>query len=567
MSITEARELLKTHDYFDYLNGRYVNISFENDNEIDISLYDKQNGKGTAEKALGALMLSSRANNEITQSLHREGRAAAAQEVRDELKKPRPAEGKGIVEIPGTPYKMLELSVHSKADELREAIERAEEEWILDWVFGVLPAVRSSHLDGLRITAQRHAPDAEIPLHKERAEPTPAPYHLAMQSFEFNVTHRDAETKARTGILRTAHGEVETPVFMPVGTLGTVKGLTQEALEDLGAQILLANTYHLYLRPGEQVIREMGGLHRFMSWERPILTDSGGYQVFSLAALRKVTDEGVQFRSHLDGSLHMLTPARAVEIQGSLGSDIVMPLDECTEFPTSAVTAEKAMNRTIEWAAESQRTWKALAGGNSKNQNPSHKQTAGALFGIVQGGTQPELRRECARRLVEMDFPGYAIGGLSVGEARPLTFEMVEAAEEYLPQEKPRYVMGVGLPEELPQYVALGVDMMDCVLPTRNGRNGLLFTSQGRMHIRQARYARDPRPVDESCGCPACRRYSRAYLRHLFIAGEMLGRILNSAHNVYFYLDTMRRIRQSIAAGDFYRFSAEFRARLQGEAP
>ena len=398
-----------------------------------------------------------------------------------------------------------------------------------------------------------------------------------MPSFEFTVTHRDAETKARTGVLRTAHGEVETPVFMPVGTLGTVKGLTQEALEDLGTEILLANTYHLYLRPGEQVIREMGGLHRFMSWERPILTDSGGYQVFSLAALREVSDEGVRFRSHLDGSLHMLTPQRAVEIQGSLGSDIVMPLDECTEFPASAVTAAKAMERTVQWAAESQRAWRRLAdensefripnSGESPGSMPHNSKPPGALFGIVQGGTQRELRRECARRLVEMDFPGYAIGGLSVGEARPLTFEMVEAAEECLPEEKPRYVMGVGLPEELPQYVAQGVDMMDCVLPTRNGRNGLLFTSQGRVHIRQARYARDPRPVDERCVCPTCRRYSRAYLRHLFIAGEMLGRILNSAHNLYFYLDTMRRIRQSIASGDFSRFSFEFRSRLQDEAP
>jgi len=396
-----------------------------------------------------------------------------------------------------------------------------------------------------------------------------------MKAFEFTATHRDPETKARTGVLRTAHGEVETPVFMPVGTLGTVKGLTQESLETLGAQILLANTYHLYLRPGEQVIREMGGLHRFMSWERPILTDSGGYQVFSLAALRKINDAGVEFRSHLDGSLHFLTPKRAVEIQACLGSDIIMPLDECTEFPTSAVTAEKAMNRTLAWAAESQRTWNTLktlaesngqpAPENSESPNPNSK--PGALFGIVQGGTQPDLRRECARRLVEMDFPGYAIGGLSVGEARPLTFEMVEAAEGCLPEDKPRYVMGVGLPEELPQYVALGVDMMDCVLPTRNGRNGLLFTSQGRLHIRQARYARDPRPLDESCGCPACRRYSRAYLRHLFLAGEMLGKILNTAHNLYFYLDTMRRIRQTIAAGGFSRFSYDFRSRLQGEVP
>ena len=384
-----------------------------------------------------------------------------------------------------------------------------------------------------------------------------------MPSFEFTVTHRDRATQARAGVLRTAHGEVETPVFMPVGTLGTVKGLPQQALEDLGAQILLANTYHLYLRPGEQVIRELGGLHRFMSWGHPILTDSGGYQVFSMAALRKITDDGVRFRSHLDGSLHMLTPARAVEIQASLGSDIAMPLDECTEFPASAVTARKAMSRTLAWAAQSQRSWKTLAQDNGR----SDAMHPGALFGIVQGGTRADLRSECAQRLVAMEFPGYAIGGLSVGEARPLTFEMVAAAEQHLPQDKPRYVMGVGLPEELPLYVALGVDMMDCVLPTRNGRNGLLYTAQGRLHIRQARYARDPRPVDESCGCPVCRRYSRAYLRHLFLAGEMLGKTLNTTHNLYFYLDTMRRIRQTIAAGDFSRFSDDFRSRLQGEVP
>ena len=381
-----------------------------------------------------------------------------------------------------------------------------------------------------------------------------------MQSFEFTVTHQDPQTKARAGLLRTPHGTVETPVFMPVGTLGTVKGLSQEALEQLGAEIILANTYHLYLRPGEEVIRELGGLHRFMSWERTILTDSGGYQVFSMSALREVTDEGVRFRSHLDGSLHFLSPERAVEIQGSIGSDIWMPLDECTEFPVSPVTAQKAMERTLAWAERSQRAWLQMPRGDG--QPPG-----GVLFGIVQGGTHPELRRQCAVRLVEMEFPGYAIGGLSVGEARPLTFDLVAATEECLPADKPRYVMGVGLPEELPQYVALGVDMMDCVLPTRNARNGCLFTSQGKLRIRQARFARDPRPLDESCGCSVCRRYSRAYLRHLFVADEMLGKILSTVHNVYFYLDTMRRIRQTIAAGHFSRFSLEFRSRLQGEVP
>lgn len=372
-----------------------------------------------------------------------------------------------------------------------------------------------------------------------------------MGILRFTITDRDSQTKARTGLLETPHGTVETPVFMPVGTLGTVKGLTQAQLEDLGVQILLANTYHLYLRPGAEAVHEIGGLHRLMSWNQAILTDSGGYQVFSLKELRKISDEGVEFRSHLDGSRHLLSPERAVEIQAALGSDIMMVLDECTEYPVTHAAAQKAMERTLHWAKRSHEAWKV--------------QASGALFGIVQGGTYPELRRECATRLVEMDFPGYALGGLSLGEARPVTYELVSATAEHLPENKPRYVMGVGLPEELPHYVAQGVDMMDCVLPTRNGRNGMLFTSAGRMHIRQVRYARDTRPVDESCGCPTCQRYSRAYLRHLFVAGEMLGGILNSYHNVFFYLDSMRKIRQTIAAGDFSRFLSDFSNRVQGE--
>lgn len=381
-----------------------------------------------------------------------------------------------------------------------------------------------------------------------------------MQALQFTITHRDPKTKARVGRLQTPHGVVETPVFMPVGTLGTVKGLSQDELEELGVQILLANTYHLYLRPGEQVIRELGGLHRFMSWNRPILTDSGGYQVFSMSALRKVTEEGVEFRSHLDGSLHFLTPERALEIQQALGSDILMVLDECTEFPAGPRAAQKSMERTLHWAERSLRLW--------QKEPPEDGECArGALFGIVQGGIYPELRRHCAARLREMGFAGYAIGGLSVGEARPLTYELVAASEEPLPEDKPRYVMGVGLPEELPHYVARGMDMMDCVLPTRNGRNGCLFTSQGKLHIRQARYAGDPQPPDPSCQCPVCRRYSRAYLRHLFVANEMLASILNSCHNLYFYLDTMRQIRQTIAAGDFSRFLSDCTSRLQGEVP
>ncbi|MSO21207.1 MAG: tRNA guanosine(34) transglycosylase Tgt [Acidobacteria bacterium] len=384
---------------------------------------------------------------------------------------------------------------------------------------------------------------------------------------KFSVTHQDTRTRARRGLLQTPHGVVETPVFMPVGTLATVKGLTQADLEGLGAQIILGNTYHLFLRPGEEVIRELGGLHRFMSWPRAILTDSGGFQVYSLSHLRKVREQGVEFRSHLNGSKHELTPERAVEIQWKLGSDVAMVLDECTEFPATEVVARKSMELTLRWAARSQQALQAL-----RLLSPPDAVQIGALFGIVQGGTHPELRRDCARALVQMEhegkgLDGFAIGGLSVGESRPITYDLAAEAAQFLPHNKPRYVMGVGLPEELPQYVALGIDMMDCVLPTRNGRNGYLFTSQGRVHIRQARFTRDPRPLDESCACLVCRRYSRAYLRHLFISGEMLGRALNSYHNLFFYLDTMRRIRETIASGEFDRFLSDFTPRVQGEAP
>ncbi len=389
------------------------------------------------------------------------------------------------------------------------------------------------------------------------AQPSPAG---SSSSLEFRVTARDPHTKARCGLLETPHGRVHTPVFMPVGTLGTVKGLSQDQLEELGAEIILANTYHLYLRPGEETIRGMGGLHRFMAWPRAILTDSGGFQVFSLRGLRKLTEDGAEFRSHLDGSLHRLTPERAVEIQAALGSDIQMVLDECTEFPAGAVEARKSMERTLRWAERSLLARQQL-------RHPSGAAQRTALFGIVQGGTFPELRRRCAAELVSMGFDGYAIGGLSVGEARPLTYELVAATEEGLPQERPRYVMGVGLPEELPRYVALGVDMMDCVLPTRNARNGLLFTSAGRLHIRQVRFAQDHRPPDERCNCKVCRRYSRAYLRHLFVSGEMLGGILNTYHNLFFYLDTLRRIRETIAAGEFDRFLSDFTRQVQGEVP
>jgi queuine tRNA-ribosyltransferase len=360
---------------------------------------------------------------------------------------------------------------------------------------------------------------------------------------------------ARLGRLHTAHGAVDTPVFMPVGTAATVKGITQEALEELGVQILLGNTYHLYLRPGHELIQRIGGLHRFMSWPRAILTDSGGYQVFSMADLRQVSDEGVRFRSHLDGSEHFLTPEKAIEVQKALGADIMMVLDECIEYPASHERSRQAAARTFEWARRSRE--------HSAQQGSDGDERRQMLFGIVQGGTYADLRRQNAEQLVELDFPGYAIGGLAVGEPHALTCEMSGEVTARLPENRPRYLMGVGKPEDLVDYVRLGVDMMDCVLPTRNARNGCLFTSHGRLQIKNARYASDPRPVDEVCNCMVCRRYSRAYLRHLFMANEILAAVLNTHHNLYFYLDIMRRIRDAILFGDLAGFSSELQARFE----
>ncbi len=376
--------------------------------------------------------------------------------------------------------------------------------------------------------------------------------------FHFEILKTDP-TGARLGRLTTPHGVVDTPAFMPVGTAGTVKGLTQQALTELGVQILLGNTYHLYLRPGHERIRQLGGLHRFMSWPGAILTDSGGFQVFSLADLRKVTDEGVVFRSHLDGSEHFLTPEKSVEIQQALGSDIAMVFDECIEYPADHARAAGAVKRTAEWA----RRCREYA-----QQNAAAATNSGqALFGIVQGGAHPDLRRESARQLVDLDFPGYAVGGIAVGEPHVLSCEMVAVATEELPKNRPRYVMGVGFPEQLADYVRCGVDMMDCVLPTRNARNGCLFTSAGRLNIGNAIYADDPRPVDERCSCMVCRTYSRAYLRHLFHANEILASILNSHHNVAFFLDIMGKIRQAIAFGELAEFSSEFLARIEASEP
>ncbi|MEX2260832.1 MAG: tRNA guanosine(34) transglycosylase Tgt [Bryobacteraceae bacterium] len=365
-----------------------------------------------------------------------------------------------------------------------------------------------------------------------------------MNALRFEIEAVCPITGARAGLLHTPHGVVETPVFMPVGTQATVKGMTPHDLLDpeLDVRILLANTYHLFLRPGPEPIRRLGGLHRFMSWPRAILTDSGGFQVFSLSGLRKVADDGVVFRSHLDGSLHSFTPESTVDAQLAYGSDIAMVLDECPEYPVSHEYARASMNRTVAWAQAAFRHFRARAAG---------LETAHALFPIVQGGMYPGLRRECAGRLLDLDAEGYAIGGLSVGEPRPMSFEMVEAAAPLLPANRPRYAMGVGMPEELPEYVARGVDMMDCVLPSRNARNGYLFTSQGRLIIKHARYKDDPSPVDPDCGCYTCRHFSRAYLRHLFQAGEILYSVLATRHNLKRYLDIMRGIRHAILLGEF----------------
>jgi len=370
-------------------------------------------------------------------------------------------------------------------------------------------------------------------------------------AFHFEVVKTDP-SGARLGRLETPHGAIDTPAFMPVGTAAAIKGLTQDQLEALGAQIILANTYHLYLRPGHERIRALGGLHRFMSWPRPILTDSGGYQVFSLAELRKVTDEGVTFRSHLDGSEHFLSPERALEVEIALGADLIMVLDECIALPAEEAATRAAAQRTLDWARRSREYF--AAHGDAQRQ---------MLFAIVQGGASAAIRRENAEALVALDFPGYAIGGLAVGEPHETTCAMAEVVTGILPAEKPHYLMGVGKPEDLADYVMRGVDLMDCVLPTRNARNGWLYTSRGRMVIRSARYADDPRPPDPECSCPVCRRYSRAYLRHLFLAGEILSSILNTLHNVHFYLDIMRKIREAIGFGMLSGFRAELRARFE----
>jgi len=393
-----------------------------------------------------------------------------------------------------------------------------------------------------------------------------------------------ARGAGRTGRLTTPHGVVETPVFMPVGTLASVKAVSQDLLEDLGVGILLGNTYHLYLRPGVETVRALGGLHGFMSWDRVILTDSGGFQVFSLNELRKITEDGVTFRSHLDGSSHVFTPESAIEAQIGLGADIIMAFDECTEFPAERERVRASMELTLRWAERSKKYFEEHkqdvpwgrsrpssvarrhkrpvsslefpvpdSNGSPGNSKPETRNLIGqsqSLFGIVQGGMDLDLRKESAERTIEIGFSGYAIGGLSVGEPREVTREIVEATLRHLPADKPRYLMGVGTPEEIAMYAALGVDMMDCVLPTRAARHGLLFTSAGKISIKQARYANDAGPLDPACSCRVCGRYSRAYLRHLYAANEVLAQVLNTIHNLSFYLDTMRRVRHSIRLGE-----------------
>ena len=362
-------------------------------------------------------------------------------------------------------------------------------------------------------------------------------------SFHFEVLKKDIQTGARLGRIMTSHGEVQTPVFMPVGTQGTVKALLPETLSELGVEMILGNTYHLYLRPGHQLIRDLGGLHHFMHWDKPILTDSGGFQVYSLGALRKITEAGVLFQSHIDGSRHFISPEIAVSIQEALGSDIVMCLDECTPYPVTLREAEKSLDLTLQWAVRSKKAAK-----NSEQ----------ALFGIVQGGMYPDLRKKSVEKLVEINFDGYALGGLSVGEPKEIMMNTVININPLLPFDKPRYLMGVGLPEDIVACVDHGVDLFDCVIPTRSARNGLLFTNHEKVVIKHARYRDDPLPVDRLCDCYTCRNYSRAYLRHLFMAKEILAMVLNTIHNVRFYMRLMERIREAIREDRYLEFKEKF---------
>jgi queuine tRNA-ribosyltransferase len=368
--------------------------------------------------------------------------------------------------------------------------------------------------------------------------------------FSYTTTHTSSETDARRGLYRTPHGTFQTPAFMPVGTQGTVKAMSPDRLMEIGAEIVLSNTYHLYLRPGHRVVSELGGLHAFMGWAGPILTDSGGFQIYSLGPLRKLSEEGVKFTSHLDGSTHFFRPEDAVAIQEALGADIIMCLDECTSYPSSREETHSSMELTLSWA---------------RRCRQARTRADQALFGIVQGGMYEDLRRQSAERTVDLDFPGYAVGGLSVGEAKGLMYDMAATALSVLPPDRPRYIMGVGTPEDLVTLSGLGADMFDCVMPTRNARNGTLFTSTGRIVIKNERYAKDDNPIDEACGCYACANFSRGYLRHLFMAHEILSSILNTVHNLSYYLSLMGKIREAIVTDRYATFQRNFLSSTEGE--
>jgi len=390
-------------------------------------------------------------------------------------------------------------------------------------------------------------------------------YRTDKPPLTFEVTAQDGE--ARAGILNTRRGTIETPVFMPVGTAGTVKGMRFEALEnDLDARIILGNTYHLWLRPGIDVIRACGGLHRFISWDRALLTDSGGFQVWSLGDIRKITEEGAKFRSHLDGSPRFLSPEISMEVQAALGSEIVMAFDECAAGDAPPEISRQSMELTARWAARSRASFDSLQSegmDSGRTESTATVSGAQALFGIVQGGGHRDLRRESLARTWEIGFDGYAIGGLSVGEEKSVMWNVVGDLAPELPSNQPRYLMGVGTPEDLIEAVSCGVDMFDCVLPTRNGRTGQAFTSRGKVNVKNAQWAVDSKPLDEDCECSVCKRHSRAYLRHLYMSGELLASILLTHHNLAFFLDTMRRVRQSIRSGDFMNFRRVFTERLK----
>jgi len=365
-----------------------------------------------------------------------------------------------------------------------------------------------------------------------------------MAAVTYELIKTDKRTKARRGRVRTPHGVIETPVFMPVGTAATVKAMRPEELKEMGAEIMLSNTYHLYLRPGHEIVREAGGVHSFMNWDRPVLTDSGGFQVFSLGAMRKISEEGVEFRSHIDGSKHMLSPEKSIEIQNALGSDIIMAFDECAPYPADRSYVKDSLERTTRWL---------------KRCRDFHKDTERqSLFGIMQGGMYKDLRRESAEQIVDLDLPGYAIGGLSVGEPKELMYDIMDECVDYLPKEKARYLMGVGSPDCLFEGVERGIDMFDCVLPTRIARHGMAMTSEGRVNIKNAKYERDFAPLDRNCDCYTCRNYSRAYLRHLFKSDEILSSMLMTNHNLHFLINTMKNIRKAIEEERFTEYKKEF---------